>query len=179
MLREEILLSMQTIKDYNNLLYASTGALLAFAFSASSEFLFLLPFAVIFPLYFLIKREMMQVVRIGAYMSIFLEEKSGIHWERRLILYDAMFSKNKHQHISLNTYTGLSFLCIFLSAMHTDYAVFDMRCKILLITQALLFIISITLFIIKIPNYTEIKKKYLSRWIKVKISELTENNIKI
>lgn len=80
MLREEILLSLQTIKNYNNLLYSATSALLAFASALSHEIIFLLPFAVIFPLYFLIKREMMQVLRIGAYISVFLEEKSDIRW---------------------------------------------------------------------------------------------------
>lgn len=52
MLRDEIILSMQTIKNYNNLLYTTTVALLAFAFNSSREILFLLPFVVIFPLYF-------------------------------------------------------------------------------------------------------------------------------
>ena len=42
MLREEIILSMKTVKNYNNLLYTATTALLAFAFSASQEILFLL-----------------------------------------------------------------------------------------------------------------------------------------
>lgn len=178
MLREEILLSMQTIKNYNNLLYSATTALLAFAFALSREILFLLPFAVILPLYFLIKREMMQVVRIGAYMSVFLEEKLDIHWESRLISYDAMFFKNKHRRISLNAYTGLSFLCVFLSVMHTDYAVFGMHCKILLAAQASLTIISILLFIIQAPNYTKIKREYLAQWKKIKSAELAENILK-
>lgn len=178
MLREEILLSMQAIKNYNTLLYGTTTALLAFAFKLSHESLFLLPFSVIFPVYFLIKREMMQMVRIGAYMSVFLEEKLDIRWESRLILYDVMFPSNEHRNVSLDAYTGLSFFCICLSVMHTDYAVFDMRCNILIGIQLSLTLISILLFIILAPNYPEMKRDYLAQWKKIKSAELTNTLLK-
>lgn len=179
MLREEIILSMKTVKNYNNLLYTATTALLAFAFSTSQEILFLLPFIVIFPLYFLIKREMMQVLRIGAYITIFLEEKSNIFWERRLIMYDTMFSKNKHKHIPLNAYSGLSFLCIVLSASHTNYSNFDVYCIICLSIQIILTIISIILFVIKSPNYIKMKKEYLKQWERIKNIELSKSIQKV
>ena len=82
MLREEIMLSMKTVKGYNNILYTTTVALLAFAFNSANSALFLLPFIVLIPLFLLTKREMMQVMRIGAYILVFLEESSIINWEK-------------------------------------------------------------------------------------------------
>lgn len=179
MLREEIMLSMKTVKNYNNLLYTATAALLAFAFDSSREILFLLPFVVILPLYSLIKREMMQTLRIGAYINVFLEEKTDIHWESRLASYDTIFAKNKHRRIPLNAYAGLSFLCIFLSAMHTDYATFDGYRKICLATQASLTVFCIILYLVKAPDYIKMKRECLAQWKKVKSAELAETHLKI
>lgn len=179
MLRDEIMLCMKTVKDYNNLLYTATAALLAFAFNSSEGILFLLPFVVIVPLYTLIKREMMQAMRIGAYINVFLEEKTSIQWESRLISYDTMFTKNKHRLIPINAYAGLSFLCIFLSAMHTNYSTIDTRCKICLAAQVLLTAFCIVFFIFKSPNYAKMKKGYLAQWTKVKCTEAAKSHSKI
>ena len=46
MLREEILFSMQTVKNYRTLLYSIVIAVLAFAFDKDEAILFLLPFCV-------------------------------------------------------------------------------------------------------------------------------------
>ncbi len=177
MLREEILLSMKTIKNYNNLLYTSTAALLAFAFKSFQSYLFLLPFVVIFPLYFLIKREMMQVMRIGAYILVFVEEDTEINWERRLNTYDTIFNKNKHKFVPLNAYFGVSILCVFLSALNLNYQEWDISCLLCLIAQIMLAIISVILFIIVSPNYIKMKDQYIKEWIEIKRVE--KQNIKI
>lgn len=119
------------------------------------------------------------MLRIGAYINVFLEEKSNIRWESRLSIYDTIYSKNKHRNIPLNAYIGLSFLCILLSVLHTNYINFSNYCKICLVTQICLTIISIILFIVKSPNYIDIKKDYLAQWKKIKEIELAESYLKM
>ena len=174
MLREEIILSMKTVKNYNNVLYTATVALLAFAFNFSDSALYLLPFIVVIPLYFLKKREMIQALRIGAYILVFLEKNSSIKWESRLNMYDALFRKNSHKHIPLNAYLGISFLCISLSVANTDYSVFDSYNITLMIIQIILSIVSLVAFGFLSPNYISIKSEYIKQWTKIKTMEETE-----
>lgn len=53
MLKDEIMLSMKTIKNYNTMLYTVSAALFAYAFNSQNELLFLLPFVILFPMYYL------------------------------------------------------------------------------------------------------------------------------
>ena len=174
MLREEIMLSMKTVKGYNNILYTTTVALLAFAFNSANSALFLLPFIVLIPLFLLTKREMMQVMRIGAYILVFLEESSIINWEKRLNSYDILFKKNSHKHIPLNAYLGLSLLCLTLSISNTDYLNFYYYGMCMTIIQLILFLFSITVFGFLSPNYVKMKKEYIKQWELVKIKEETK-----
>lgn len=174
MLREEIILSLKTVKNYNNILYTATVALLAFAFKSSDSTLYLLPFIVVIPLYFLTKREMIQALRIGAYILVFLEKNIDIKWESRLNMYDEYYKKNAHKHIPLNAYLGISLLCVSLSIANTDYSVFNSYNITLMIIQIILSIVSIVAFGFLSPNYISIKSEYVKQWTKIKAIEESE-----
>ncbi len=168
MLRQEIILSSDTIKKYNSLLYTATVALLAFAFNQSSAILFLLPFIVLFPVCILVKKETIQMMRIGAYILVFLEAKGDILWETRLNMYDSLITHNQHKTTPMSVYLGLSLVCVMLSASYTDYSVWNPYSAICLILQVGLLCASVLLFVFKAPNYVEIKRNYISQWKRVK-----------
>jgi hypothetical protein len=171
-LREEIILSMKTVKNYNNLLYTVVGALLAYAFDSKNPILFLLPFVVIIPLYFLIKREMLQTLRIGSYIYVFIEKNyTEINWETRLIKYDKLLSSyNKHRKIPNDAYIFVSFTCILLSIIYTSKNdIYELTiCTIL---QTILGLLSIYCFIIRRVDYTKEKNQYIKEWKIIKEKE--------
>lgn len=94
-LREEILYSMQVVKNYRSLLYTLVIAILAFAFDKNEAVLFLLPFVAIIPLYLLAMHQVDSTIRIGAYICVFLEEGTECQWETRLYQYDR-FHRNQY-----------------------------------------------------------------------------------
>lgn len=180
MLREEIMSLIASRRNYNSVLYTVSVALLAYSFKVSDPLLFLLPFTVVFPLYTLILKETSHELRLGAYISVFIEKSTDIHWEQRLILYDSLINKNKQAPFSLNAYFGVSCLCIFLSAFYTDYSNINLHCIICTILQISLLVISLLVFVIKKPNYKKIKEQYIAEWKSVKEfedSQLINNNI--
>lgn len=89
-LREEILYSMQVVKNYRSLLYTIVVAILAFAFDRDESILFLLPFAAIIPLYLLAMHQLDSTIRTGAYICVFLEDGTECQWETRLYMYDKL-----------------------------------------------------------------------------------------
>lgn len=70
-LREEILFSMQMVKNYRSLLYTIVIATLAYAFDKDVAILFLIPFCAIIPLYLLAMHQVDSTMRIGAYIYVF------------------------------------------------------------------------------------------------------------
>ena len=100
-LREEILCSMQVVKNYRSLLYSIVVAVLAFAFDKNESILFLVPFFAIFPIYLLAMHQIDSTLRIGAYIYVFLEPETDCKWKTRLHKYDQLhrkqYSIKKHQ----------------------------------------------------------------------------------
>lgn len=121
-LREEIILSLQTIKDYRNILYSAVAALLAFAFDNGNSFIFLVPFVVIIPLHILSMHQVDSMLRIGAYIYVFLEEGEEVHWETRILEYDKLHQKQYDtQKIKIDPYMWLSMLCLVFSITNINF----------------------------------------------------------
>lgn len=99
-LKEEIQNSMQTVKSYRSLLYTVVIAALAFAFDKDEAILFLVPFSAIIPIYLLAMHQIDSVMRIGAYIYVFIEPGTECQWETRLYKYDNshknQYSKKNH-----------------------------------------------------------------------------------
>ena len=87
-LREEILNSLQIVKNYRSLLYTIVFAALAFAFDKDEAIIFLIPFCAIIPIYLLAMHQVDSTMRIGAYIYVFLEPETECQWETRLLRYD-------------------------------------------------------------------------------------------
>lgn len=112
-LREEIMKSMQIVKEYRSIMYTIVVATLAFAFNKGIAILFLVPFSAIIPIYLLSMHQIDSVLRLGAYIYVFLEPETECKWETRLYEYDVMH-KNQYstKKISIDSYWCVSFCCL-------------------------------------------------------------------
>lgn len=174
-LREEIMFSMQTVKNYRSLLYTIVVAVLAFAVDKGEAILFLVPFVAIVPIYLLSMHQIDSTMRIGAYIYVFLEPNLPVGWETRLYVYDQLY-KNEYgtKKTSIDSYLVLSFLCIIMSIVNMDFNNKDYMFYIIVFLQIVISIVCIFIFIKKRPDYLKVKEKYIADWKRVKSIEDTE-----
>ena len=165
LLKEEIFKSMQMIKDYRNWMYTIVIAVLILAFDKDEAILFLVPFGAIIPMYILSIYESHTMMRIGAYIYVFIEPGTDCQWDTRLLKYDNIpenrfdFSKFR-----IDSYMLLSFFCLTFSIMKLDYSYIDYKFCFTVVIQIIIFFICIYLFEFKRPNYIKIKKMYIDKW---------------
>lgn len=170
MLREEILMSMEIVKNYRSLLYTIVVAILAFGFDKGNPWLFLIPFAAIIPLYLLAMHQIDSTLRIGAYIYVFLEPVMDIKWETNLYEYDRLH-KNQYstKKSSIDPYVVMSICCIVLSVVNLDFSNicrWDMFGCI--VAQMILLVYSLWCFKTKHIDYLKTKEKYIEEWEMVK-----------
>lgn len=168
-LKEEILHSMETVKSYRSLLYTIVIAALAFAFEKDEPILFLVPFCAIIPIYLLAMHQIDSAMRIGAYIYVFIEPNTDCQWETRLYKYDNLH-KNQYstKKSSIDSYLCISFCCLILSALKLDYCNRDINFYITIVSQIIILILCIYVFIKKRPDYLATKEKYISEWQEIK-----------
>ena len=168
-LREEILYSMQVVKNYRSLLYTIVVAALAFAFDKDESILFLVPFSAIIPIYILAMHQIDSTMRIGAYIYVFLEPETDCKWETRLLKYDQMHKKQySTKKTSIDAYWCVSIGCLLLSVIRLDYANINLMFYVTIILQILILIICSYLFIKKRPDYAVAKEKYINEWLEIR-----------
>jgi len=171
-LREEILLSLQTAKNYRSILYTVVVALLAFAFEKDDAILFLIPFAVIIPLYLLSMHQIDSSLRMGAYIYVFLERGTDCQWETRLLKYDNLYTNQYDtKKPRMDPYWYIGICCLGISVAKLDYSVRGVHFFMTIIAQIVILIAGIYIFLKKRPNYLEVKKKYIKRWEEVRSQE--------
>ncbi|MEY8391712.1 hypothetical protein D3Z36_08405 [Lachnospiraceae bacterium] len=176
MLREEILFSMQTVKNYRTLLYSIVIAVLAFAFDKGEAILFLLPFVAVIPLYLLAMHQIDSTMRLGAYIYVFIEPGTECQWETRLNKYDFLH-RNQYstKKSSIDPYWYLSFCCLLLSVLKLDFCNRDVEFYVTAVTQIIILISCIYLFIKKRPDYLTTKEKYIREWKEIQRMENRED----
>lgn len=171
-LREEILYSMQVVKNYRSLLYTLVIAILAFAFDKDETVLFLLPFVAIIPLYLLAMHQVDSTIRIGAYIYVFLEEGTECQWETRLYKYDKLH-RNQYstKKTNIDPYWCISFCCLALSVMKLDFTNRNFNFYFVITMQIIILLGCIYLFVKKRPDYLETKEKYIREWKEIQAQE--------
>lgn len=174
-LREEILSSMQTVKNYRTLLYTIVIAALAFAFDKDIALLFLLPFCAIIPLYLLAMHQVDSTIRIGAYIYVFLEPNTDCQWETRLLKYDKLH-RNQYstKRTSIDAYWYVSICCLFLSIIKLNYDNIGFEFCVTIIAQIIVLIDCIWIFVKKRPDYLKLKEKYIKEWKEIQDAEKLE-----
>lgn len=172
-LRNEIIYSMQIIKNYRSLLYTIVIAVLALAFQSDNVVMFLIPFLVIIPIYLLEMHQVDSTARIGAYISVFIEPETDCQWETRLLKYEKTYKNNNRNKESLiNPYWCISFGCIILSFMKLNYYNRNINFYIIFAEQIFAFVLCVFVFIKKNVNSLETKEKYIKEWNEIKKDEL-------
>ena len=172
-LRQEILISIQVVKNYRNMLYATVAATMAFAFGKGKAILFLVPFCVVLPIYFLARHQFDSILRIGAYINVFLEPGTDCQWETRLYEYDNLH-KNKYSTKNMSTYSyvSISLCCLLLSMLYSDCKKIDVEFIVTLIAQVIAFFMCIYSFVIKKMDNLSVKEKYLREWREIQRNEI-------
>ncbi len=174
-LREEILVSLQVVKNYRNMLYVTVVATMAFAFDKGIAILFLVPFCAIFPIYFLAKHQFDLILRMGAYISVFLEPGTDCRWETRLFEYDELYQdKYSTKSISANAYISISSCCLLLSMLHLDLKNINVEFFVTCIIQLILLLVCIYLFLIKKMNNLVLKENYIREWREIQRNEMVK-----
>lgn len=177
-LREEILYSIQVVKNYRSLLYTIVVAALAFAFDKNEAILFLIPFVAIIPIYLLAMHQIDSTLRIGAYIYVFLEPGTDCKWETRLHKYDQLHKRQySTKKTSIEAYWCVSVCCLLLSVIKLDYTNIDFMFYITIIGQIIVLMICIYLFIKKKPDYLSTKEKYINEWLEIQKEENNLNKI--
>lgn len=171
-LREEILCSMQVVKNYRSLLYSIVVAVLAFAFDKNESILFLVPFFAIIPIYLLAMHQIDSTLRIGAYIYVFLEPETDCKWETRLHKYDQLHRKQySTKKTSIDAYWCISACCLILSILKLDYKNIGFMFYLTIMGQIIILIICVYLFVKKRPDYAIIKEKYINEWLEIQKGE--------
>lgn len=172
MLREEILQSMQVVKNYRTLVYTITVAILAFAFDKGESILFLIPFCAIIPLYLLAMHQIDSTMRIGAYIYVFIEPETECKWETRLYNYDCLH-KNEYstKKSSVDPYWVTGLCCLLFSVLSLDFCHRGAEFYFTLLLQLLVVILSGIVFLTKRVDYISTKEKYISEWQEIQKRE--------
>lgn len=175
-LRQEIMYSMQIVKNYRTLLYTIVVATLVFAFDKGEAILFLIPLCAIIPIYLLAVHQIDSTLRLGAYIYVFIEPQTECQWETRLLEYDKLH-KNQYstKKSSISPYWCISLSCLALSVLYLNYNNRDFMFYITILIQIIILVLCIYLFINKTPNYLETKKEYIEEWKEIKRIEETED----
>lgn len=175
-LRDEILLAMETVKNYRIMVYTIVIAILAFAFDKENPWLFLLPFIAIIPLYFLAMHQIDSTMRIGAYIYVFLEPEIDIKWETNLYQYDILHKNQEStKKSSIDPYVIMSICCLVLSFINLDFSnIHKWDMLSCFFAQVALALYSFWCFKSKHLDYLETKEKYIEEWKSIKNS--TKNN---
>lgn len=177
-LREEILHGYTIVDSSRNILYLAVAYILTFTTDKSIPMLYLLPFAVIIPIYLIAINYTYDMYRISTYMIVFGENpNSSYKWESRQLV----LNKQKDHSIPRQAkmfhvpYISLGTACIVLFVLTLDYQAFSLSSAFWLIIGITLYIILILIF----KHYGDmlsVQQKYLEGWLSVKNKETHDVN---
>lgn len=156
------------IDDFNSLFYTTVAVIFTFAFTQKEALVFLVPIIVIIPIYTIRMNEISSMLRMGAYLIVFLEGDEFL-WETRLSKYDEKFDHNQP---SINPYVFVSIVSFLLCLHSLNYSNIHSKILWMKIIIAILFLIA-CLYTIKTKriNYKEEKQRYINEWKQIKQEE--------
>lgn len=117
-LRSEINQKIELVNSLTTFTLTTVVAILTFALSSDNAMLYLLPYCIIIPMYLRISYYRSAIVKISAYMIVFLEKyNDGINWEtRNSYLMNCIDKKDRGIVLRAKYYEGLvaSIICYIL-----------------------------------------------------------------
>ncbi len=171
MIREEINKEWDYISTCRSILFATTAAIFAFAFTQTNPLVFLIPYVVIIPLSAIEKDYLTGIIRKGAYLLVFCEGYLDIEWESRLFQADMSVKKIKKTIIS--HYMLMLLCCLVLAVIHLDFSNIDSE-EFKMNTALIVISTGVTMIVVLRNRVDYLKEKILQkeRWEGIKKLEL-------
>ena len=175
-LKKEIEQRVSVIYTNIKVLYVTLTVVLAWAITQESPLMCLLGYCIIIPSYNIVMDYYIGILRIGAYINVFLEEYP---WENRLHKVNTLHKdgintvgkKIKRYETAYNTPHILSsIMCLSLTAILTDYNCLNVKSIIVLIFSLIIFI-ALILYIGRQRSNDDIKQQYINEFEEIKKQE--------
>ena len=171
LLRDEMMAAMSYTRTIDSVLYTVTTLILTFALSSENKsyLVCLVPLFLILPAYMRYAAYSRSIVRLGAYLYVFLEG-GDFNWERRHHKFDIAHCTRPDRKGPMRFYM-LVLLCVA-SAFYKCLEANDLYgCieKPMILIASLLF--SIYIIYNNQPNYPELREEDISRWEEIKKAE--------
>lgn len=171
-LRDEINQKIDLVNSLTTFTLTTVVAILTFALMRKNPLLYLLPFCIIIPMYMRISYYRSAMVKISAYMIIFLEDEiEDINWEtRNTYLMDNIERKDGSIVLSARYYENfvLSIICYILYIYNYISGKEINITSIIYILAPSLLVIWIWHIVRHINDIESEKKEWIKEWEKVK-----------
>ena len=171
-LREEIIYDTTAVQNYRKLMYTTVAAIYTIAFTQSEPLIFLVPIAVILPIFKMCMARRSSMCRIGAYLLVFLEaDDSVFHWETRLHKYDDVYAIGIKKSM-ISPYTVSVLVSVALCIIRMDFDCFTSPENIIRLgICAVVGTISLIIISKGQVDYIKEKEKFIERWKYIKEHE--------
>lgn len=171
-LRKEMDDRMNSVNSYNIVMLTVTVTILGFALQQDHYAMCLIPIIIIVPTYLRNIDADKAVIKMGAYLNVFLEGED-FNWERRNHKRDKTLKKKSFALRMFSVYNSLIIICVLLAIYKCLSGNHD------LIHLSIIIILSIGLFSIWVVehhqiNHYSIKKDYVNEWESIKKQEKRE-----
>ena len=174
LLREAITSNFSGIRQYENVMYTSVAAILAFSINSNHYILCMIPYVVIISIFAIVMATKGGICKTAMYLAVFLEGEE-FNWERRQLKYkwgnfedEKIFPWRTH-----SQYFLLSFVCTISTLIklwgNQTYSDFY---KVIVSIIVLVFSLSIMLFFYKKAfSFEKARKEMKEHWLEIKKSE--------
>lgn len=176
MLREEIMDCLKEIRNCKSIMYTVIVTILAFAVTQKEVLIILTTIVIILPIYHMDINKTSSMIRIGAYLYVFLEG-DNFKWETRLIKYDELFLRKRKGEtmVNIRPYIFTTTCCFLLFFMKLDYTNVDKSLFFRVVAGLIYYIYSLRYIYINKIDYKEEKKRYIKEWRDIQNIELNQH----
>lgn len=172
-LRDEIIHSYTIVDSSRNVLYIAVAYMLTFATNKNNPLLYLLPFAVIIPVYLIAINYTFDMYRIGTYIMVFGEgTMNGRRWETRQYQLNTQHEKAMPRQAKIFhiPYVSLGVACFILFLLSLDYKEVTVYSFSLLILGVVLFFTLLSIYAYY-HDMISVQKRYIQGWKEIKRKE--------
>lgn len=165
-LRKEIECNMEVVRKANSVLYVGITAVFAWAITMHNSAICLLAYCVIIPIYYIVLDYNIAIMKIGAYLFVFHNEK----WERRLHKVNVNRIINRHDSSYRNSFIYASIFTTILFFVLLDYSQIG-SIEIIQIIICIALLLWFTIYIFLQKNNDIVKQAYINAWEDIKRNE--------
>lgn len=182
LIKEEIISTENNRYQAISILYVGVAAILTFAISQEEKnaLLFIVPFFVIIPIYFMVENLGHGIYKMGAYLYVFHEgESSEFHWETMLYKMndDTKKTINRRANNFKWPFLALSAASLLLFFLFFDWANLRTPFSVVSILLALICAVVMLAIYSKNADVDALKETYISEWQKLHDANQSKLNL--